>query len=176
MSFWTVGPKDLSMTKITASIAAVALLGVGVAAQTKPTRPAARTAAPSPAPIASHEATLSPDEQNQVVSNVCSTCHDDEMKPGGLSLTSFDAATVKPETAELMIHKLRAGMMPPPSFVNDRPSNATLQAFAAGLENKVDSAAAQHPTPGRRMFQRLTRAEYEHAVKDLLDLDVDVNA
>ena len=32
------------------------------------------------------------------------------------------------------------------------------------------------PNPGWRPFQRLTRAEYTHAVKDLLDLDVDVTA
>src|SRR5581483_2143349 len=170
------GRRDLSMTKITASLAAVALFGVGVAAQTKSTHTTPRPATQSPSPAVSHAAMLSLDEQNKVVSNVCSTCHDDEVKPGGLSLASFDAATVKPETAELMIKKLRAGMMPPPSFVNDRPSNATLQAFAAALENKVDTAAALHPAPGRRMFQRLTRVEYERAVHDLLDLDVDVNA
>jgi len=166
--------KDLSMTKLTASIAAVALLGVGVTAQTRTTHPGARAAGPAAA--AAQPGMLSADQENEIVSGTCSTCHDDEVKPGGLSLSSFDAATVKPETAEKMIKKLRAGMMPPPSFVQGRPSNASLQAFAAALENKVDTAAALHPTPGRRMFQRLTRVEYERAVHDLLDLDVDVNA
>jgi len=51
-----------------------------------------------------------------------------------------------------------------------------LTQFAVSLENKVDAAAALKPNPGRRPFQRLNRAEYQHAVRDLLDLDVDVNA
>ncbi len=74
-----------------------------------------------------------------------------------------------------MIKKLRAGMMPPPT-VTERPPAATLAAFATSLETTIDNAAALHPTPGHRMFQRLTRAEYERAVHDVLGLDVDVNA
>ncbi|HTK29349.1 MAG TPA: DUF1592 domain-containing protein [Vicinamibacterales bacterium] len=186
------------MPKLSVVVLSAALAGVGVAADSMPPvsshqtahhrtsqtaqkpRPASTGQAgertrPAAAPAAK-PAALSPDEQNQVVGNVCSTCHDDEMKPAGLSLASFDAATVPAETAEKMIKKLRAGMMPPPSFKDGRPSNDTLQAFATALENKVDAAAALHPNPGRRMFQRLTRVEYARAVHDLLDLDVDVNA
>ena len=37
-------------------------------------------------------------------------------------------------------------------------------------------AAALNPNPGWRPFQRLNRAEYQRAVKDLLGIDVDVNA
>ena len=68
----------------------------------------------------------------------------------------FDAATIDrhPETAEKMIKKLRAGMMPPPT-VKDRPDAATLAAFATSLETRIDTAAALHPNPGRRTFQRL---------------------
>src|SRR2546427_11620854 len=65
-------------------------------------------------------------------------------------------------------------MMPPPS-VKDRPDVAAVKAFVTALENKIDAAAALHPNPGRRTFQRLNRAEYAHAVHDLLALDVDVN-
>ena len=41
---------------------------------------------------------------------------------------------------------------------------------------KIDSTSSAHPNPGHRPFQRLNRAEYARAVKDLLDVDVDVNA
>jgi len=147
---------------------------------------AAPRKAPAPRPVASHQpatpaagasAALSPDAQNALVSHNCSTCHDDEAKTGGLSLENFDAATIdqRPEIAEKMIRKLRAGMMPPPS-VKDRPAPATLTAFASALETKIDQAAAAHPTPGSRPFQRLNRAEYANAVRDLLTLDVDVTA
>ena len=43
-------------------------------------------------------------------------------------------------------------------------------------KRKMDAAAALNPNPGWRPFQRLNRAEYQHAVKDLLGIDVDVNA
>ena len=40
------------------------------------------------------------------------------------------------------------------------------------LESVVDRAAAANPNPGYRTFQRLNRAEYARAVRDLLALDV----
>ncbi len=119
---------------------------------------------------------LSVDAQNELVSSNCSICHDDEAKAGGLSLQSFDAAKIEQnlEVVEKMIRKLRAGMMPPPGV--QRPDADTLGKFVTALETAVDTAAALHPYPGRRPFQRLNRAEYARAVHDLLDLDVDVNA
>jgi len=127
----------------------------------------ARTAAPA----------LAPEAENKLVSYYCATCHDDDAKTGGLSLESFDAKTIDqhPDIAELMIHKLRAGMMPPPQ-AKERPDAATLAAFATSLETTIDEAAARHPNPGWRPFQRLNRAEYARAVKDLVGLDVDVTA
>ena len=44
------------------------------------------------------------------------------------------------------------------------------------LEARLDEFAAANPNPGWRPFQRLNRAEYARAVKDLLDVDVDVSA
>ena len=74
-----------------------------------------------------------------------------------------------------MIRKLRAGMMPPPGA--RRPDAETRSRRSpVALETDVDTAAALHPNPGRRTFQRLNRAEYARSVRELLDLDVDVNA
>ena len=44
------------------------------------------------------------------------------------------------------------------------------------MEARLDEAAAGNPHPGRRTFQRLNRAEYTRSIRELLDLDVDVNA
>src|SRR5438046_6949446 len=41
------------------------------------------------------------------------------------------------------------------------------------LETQLDSAAAATPNPGSRTFQRLNRAEYTAAIRELLSLDVD---
>jgi hypothetical protein len=65
-------------------------------------------------------------------------------------------------------------MMPPAG--SDRPEVSTLMALAASLEGRLDSHAAKNPNPGRRTFQRLNRAEYANAIRELLGLDVDVAA
>jgi hypothetical protein len=117
--------------------------------------------------------------QNKLVSSTCVQCHSDRGKAraGDLSLEHFDAAQVErnADVAEKMIRKLRAGMMPPPA-VRNRPDAATLAAFASALEGPLDRAAALQPNPGHRIFQRLNRAEYRQAIRDILDVDVDVNS
>ena len=115
-------------------------------------------------------------EQNALFKQYCVTCHNDRAKAGGLTLASFDAASAidQAETVEKIIRKLRAGMMPPAGA--RRPEAPVIGALASALETRIDAAAAAHPNPGRRPFQRLNRAEYARAVRDLLDLDVDIEA
>jgi mono/diheme cytochrome c family protein len=148
-------------------------LGTGIEAQGRQ----AAAATPAVKPVASHASgPLTSDAQNALVKQYCITCHSDRMKTGGLSLAEFDAATIdtRAEVAEKMIRKVRAGMMPPPGV--KRPEEATLAAFAAALEDRMDAAAAANPNPGWRPFQRLNRAEYGRAVRDLVAIDVDVTA
>ncbi len=108
-----------------------------------------------------------------VVQRVCVSCHNDRFRSGNLSLEKFDVAAAhkNAEVAEKMIRKLRAGMMPPPGA--PRPDDETLLGLVRKLEEVVDEAAARDPNPGGRTFQRLNRREYEHAIRDLLTLDVD---
>ena len=109
---------------------------------------------------------------NEVIAQYCVRCHGDRIQKAGLSLASFDATAPEQNTeiAEKMIHKLRAGMMPPPGAL--RPEDADLSALAISLETRLDELATADPNPGSRPFQRLNRAEYEAAVLDLLDLEV----
>ena len=157
------------MKNLAVAAAAAALLGSGVAAQ-QASRPPARTP-PKPAAPA-----LSVESQNQLVGQYCATCHSERGKAGGLTLAGFDGAAIdqRPDVAEKMIRKLRTGMMPPPSA--RRPDAAAIAQLVDALESKMDAAAAASPNPGWRPFQRLNRAEYQRAVKDLLGIDVDVTA
>jgi hypothetical protein len=118
---------------------------------------------------------LSNEALDNVIRNTCGECHNDGLRIGEMSLDSFtvENAARRPELAEKMIVKLRAGMMPPPG--EDRPKGDTLQVLVATLENILDKAAAANPNPGVRTFQRLNRAEYERSIKDLLTLDVDAS-
>ena len=114
------------------------------------------------------------DAATQTVKQYCAGCHSERGKAGDLSLAGFDVAhaTDRPEVSERMIRKLRARMMPPAGA--RRPDDATLQALRHELELRMDRWATANPNPGWRPFQRLTRAEYAQAVKDLLDVDIDV--
>ena len=116
---------------------------------------------------------ISPETLTAVVRNTCGLCHNDADKTGGLSLERFDVAGAAhdAETAEKMIRKLRAGMMPPPGDI--KVGGDTAIVLAETLEKIIDRAAAANPNPGSRTFQRLNRAEYEQSIHDLLTLDVD---
>ena len=119
-----------------------------------------RTVAPTP-------------ELNDVIAEYCVRCHNERRLSGNVSLEGFDVATAheRAETAERMIVKLRAGMMPPPDQA--RPPADTLLALVETLETVVDEAAAANPNPGVRRFQRLNQAEYARVIRELLALDVD---
>jgi hypothetical protein len=127
-------------------------------------------------PVSAHAAPMSDGEARAVIENYCLQCHDADHAKGDLVLESFDPAKADQhaETAEKMVRKLRAGMMPPPGA--DHPAEATIESFAATLETKLDAAADAHPNPGHRTFQRLNRAEYAQEIHDIFGLDVDVSA
>ncbi|MBA3271682.1 MAG: DUF1592 domain-containing protein [Acidobacteria bacterium] len=127
-------------------------------------------------PTPSHVSSPSPAEQTALVVQYCVNCHNDRTKSGGLSLASFDAerAHQSAELSEKMIRKLRAGMMPPAGA--RRPAADVVTGLVRALEGHMDRAAMSRPDPGWRPFQRLNRAEYKRAVRDLLAVDVDVAA
>src|SRR3954471_11047558 len=165
------------MKNLVVAAAATALLGGGLSAQQAAKPASAKAPGAAPKPAAAHASTALPvDAQNQLVGQYCATCHSERGKAGGLVLAGFDAAKIgeRPEVAEKMIRKLRTGMMPPANA--RRPDADTIHQFVDALETKMDAAFAANPNPGWRPFQRLNRAEYQRAVKDLLGIDVDVTA
>jgi mono/diheme cytochrome c family protein len=161
------------MRRVTFATLGLVSLSLGLAAASNPPQERASDVKP----VASHAtARLTDEAQTALVKQYCSTCHNDKMKAGGMSLAAFDVSDAgsRGETVEKMIRKLRTGMMPPAGV--KRPDEATLAALASTLEHKMDAMAAAHPNPGSRPFQRLNRAEYGRAVHDLLGIAVDVDA
>jgi len=121
-----------------------------------------------PAPVAAH---------NTFVSRYCASCHNDRLKRGGLTLDAVAAQDFgqHPEVWEKVIRKIRARQMPPVGL--PRPDEATYNSEIAMLETALDRAAAASPNPGRTAtLRRLTRTEYQNAIRDLLALDVDVTS
>ena len=138
---------------------------------------ARQASAPAPVvPAAAHATALTVGVQTEMVARYCAGCHSDRGRAGGLSLQGWTPATgdASRETTEKMIRKLRAGMMPPAGA--KRPEEAQLAGLAAALESRMDALAGPTPDPGWRPFQRLNRAEYARAVRQLVGLEVDVTA
>ena len=113
---------------------------------------------------------------NDVVKRYCQRCHSDAGRSGNLSLVPFDVAAAPkwPTSAKRLSPSCAPGMMPPPGEA--RPTVDTLAALVDALETRLDAAFAANPNPGFRTFQRLNRAEYTAAIRDLLSLDVDAGA
>ena len=126
-------------------------------------------------------ADLSAADLTDVVQQYCVRCHNERRLIGNMSLEQFrvEAAyefartpgVATAETAEKMIVKLRARMMPPPGA--RRPAGDTLLSLVQALESVVDEAAAANPNPGTRSFQRLNRPEYESSIRAVMGLQVD---
>ena len=146
----------------TSTLATARVWEPGTPAETAPSGEAARSVSPENA--AAH---------NRMLRTYCMVCHNDRMKTGNMSLADFDAGNApgSPDLAEKMVSKLRLGMMPPPG--SRRPAEEMLAEVAGSLETQLDESAAAEPNPGRRSFQRLNRAEYSAAIRDLLALELD---
>jgi hypothetical protein len=168
------------MTKVFAAALCCTGILAATAGHTRDTATTAETPlTPSPPPASvlhvsrKLPAAIPAETLTAVVKQYCVICHNDQARTGNLSLSVFDVAQAPrmAETAEKMIAKLRARMMPPPGL--PRPGGDTLRTLYETLEARLDEAAAAHPRPGRRTFQRLNRAEYAAAIRELLGLEVD---
>lgn len=127
------------------------------------------TAAAAPAMTAATE--------RAALNQYCVTCHNEKLKKTGfraaqvLTLDTVDTANVEQnaEIWEKVVHKTRAGMMPPSGL--PRPEPAKFEAMISYLESELDKhAVANIPPPG---LHRLNRTEYKNAIRDLLDVDID---
>ena len=131
--------------------------------------PAARAVT---APRASAAATA---ETRKTLDKYCVTCHNQRAKAGGLTLDSLDLATLDQRTGigEAVVRKLRGGMMPPAGA--PRPDAAGYASLRTWFESELDAIAAAAPNPGRtESLHRLNRIEYHNAIRDLLDIKVNV--
>ncbi|HET7695200.1 MAG TPA: DUF1592 domain-containing protein [Vicinamibacterales bacterium] len=112
-----------------------------------------------------------------LVETYCLSCHDTDKKKGDLALDAVMTGTIAdhPEVWEKVVRKLRARQMPP--IGKDRPTEAAYDAVVASLETALDAAAKARPDPGRpATIRRLTRTEYQNAIRDLLAVDIDAAA
>jgi len=115
-------------------------------------------------------------EQWAMLDRYCMDCHNDAERAGDLAFDRLDASRMHADAAvwETVIRKLSGGLMPPPG--EPRPDAARLDAFVGFLEESLDAAARNAPNPGTPGLRRLNRTEYANALRDLIELPVDVEA
>lgn len=116
-------------------------------------------------------------EPGALLQRYCIGCHNKRLRTAGLALDELDATNVRADAEiwEKVVQKLRAGSMPPPG--RPRPDTETYRAVAVSIEDKLDHAWLGDPYPGRiGAVHRLNRTEYRNVIRDLFDLDVDVES
>ena len=110
----------------------------------------------------------------------CISCHTQQAKQRGtvpVTLDDLDPANISRDarTWEQVVRKMRAGLMPPSGM--PRADKSTHDRFLTVIEGELDRAARATPNPGRtEAFHRMNRKQYQNAVRDLLNLDIDVTA
>ena len=125
-------------------------------------------------PQPARAATTSSLNPQALLDKYCVTCHSNRLKTANLSLQGLDLTKVADhaEVWEKVIRKLRAGVMPPPDL--PRPPLPEYEGLRDWLEAEIDRAAAGKTNPGSVVLHRLNRTEYANAIRDLLDLRIDV--
>lgn len=112
--------------------------------------------------------------QDFIVSH-CTDCHSSAERLGDFDIESivFPSDPSNSAAWEKVVRRLQTRQMPPAEM--PRPTDADYDEVLTVLESTLDQIAAQHPRPGTtETFRRLTRTEYQNAIRDLLTLAVDV--
>jgi len=117
-----------------------------------------------------------PQPQRALVDQYCGGCHNDRLKSGGFSWSQIDLNRPDQNVAmaERVLRKMKSGLMPPAG--SPRPGSVNMKEFVSVLESRIDQAAAAHPYIDSPDLHRVNRTEYRNSVRDLLGIDVDVNA
>ncbi|MEY4198510.1 MAG: hypothetical protein RLZZ265_250, partial [Verrucomicrobiota bacterium] len=102
----------------------------------------------------------------------CVECHDADTKKGNLDLTSLPSATAGAEAFArwVKVHdRIQSGEMPPKKKA--RPAPTEVQAITRSLADTLIAAEQRRLAEApRTAARRLTRAEYEHTIRDLFGL------
>ena len=84
-----------------------------------------------------------PPQHEAVLNKYCTSCHNDRMRTGGLSLANLDPSSVggHVDVWERVVRKLRTREMPPAGVT--RPDDSTYRATASALEQALATRAGQ---------------------------------
>ena len=114
---------------------------------------------------------------SKLVNGHCTECHDNSSENHGVDLT-LDPLLIDKSSIELwerVVRKLSSKQMPPPDA--QQPSPILLRRAQEELIASLDQIAHKEPEVGRTpTFRRLTRFEYQNAIRDLFGIEIDATA
>lgn len=113
------------------------------------------------------------EELRPIARQYCFSCHASAVRSGGIDLEELllrnpRAATEHWKTA---LDVLRSGEMPPPGAQRPEPRQRAALIEGIGQWLRVNRPGGQ--APAYRIARRLTRGEYTHTIRDLLELPAD---
>ena len=110
--------------------------------------------------------------ERALLNQYCVVCHNQKLKTGGLELDKLDTAHVAEhaEKWELVVRKLRSGMMPPSGHAAAGLGDLRIDGRAGSRTSWTTTRQSHFPPPG---LHRLNRTEYANVIHDLLALDID---
>lgn len=121
--------------------------------------------------------TVASSSVKQFLGDYCMDCHGSSDATASLNVELLSTASLAKNNAdwEKVVRKLRTRQMPPAEA--DRPTEAEYVSALGFIEQSLDAIASKRPQPGRtNTFRRLTRTEYQNAIRDLLAVHIDVQA
>lgn len=121
-------------------------------------------------------------EVRALVHEHCTSCHGGKRPKGRLDLQGFDPAQATPERLADLLDRVRSGEMPPPADDDagtagnaDSATGVFDEAIRTRFVSELESHLAElAPDPGRPTLRRLNRFEFGNAVRDLLQIEIDV--
>jgi hypothetical protein len=131
------------------------------------------------APEAFAEPGKAPDNANAIrpfLEQHCVGCHGPDTAKAGLRLDTLTVEFANPEKARVwqkVLERLQAGDMPPKK--RPRPAQAdTKQTISWLHDNLLAADRRAQPPAGSLVLRRLNRVQYENTIRDLLDIDLEL--
>ncbi len=109
-----------------------------------------------------------------VLARLCLRCHGPEKQKGDVRLDTLDPAMAARADAEgwhAALDMLRSGEMPPDD--EPQPSDQERRLLVTWLDGALAAAADRFAGEHGAVLRRLTRAQYTHALQDVLGIDAD---
>ncbi|MFO0939932.1 MAG: DUF1592 domain-containing protein [Pirellulales bacterium] len=111
---------------------------------------------------------------SKFVTAYCIDCHNRDSKEANFALDQLldSAIVLQADAWEKVVRKLASQQMPP--LDSPRPKQSEYRQSIEQITQVLDQAARENPAVGHvESLRRLTRTEYQNAIRDLLDLEID---